>query len=198
MHKKKENVEEYLEAIYRMEEKGLAASVVRLARELRVSKPSVSQMVGKLQRLGWVAHTSYGPIRLTKKGQAQGKRIVRKHRLIEKFLAFLGLKRRLHSEACLLEHSVSDNVEQKMADALRKAEGERLWRMERGEEAKIVKIDAEPALARRLEALGLTTGTRITIFQQTPFKGAIEIIVRGTRLAIGKRIALKITARKVR
>lgn len=198
MHKKDENVEEYLEAMCRRKEKGLPIGVAQLAQELGVSAPSVSEMVRKLRRQGMVSHEPYGSVKLTGEGEAIGKRIIRKHRLIEQFLAFLGLKRRLHESACQLEHAVSDELERRMGQMMRRSGVESLGGMGRGTQARIVRIKAEPAAAKRLHALGLTVGTRIVISQKAPFRGAIEIAVRGTRLAIGRKLALRILARKVK
>lgn len=60
----------------------------------------------------------------------------------------------------------------------------------------VVDIQVELNLERRLEALGLTTGTRVTILNNDK-KGAITVKFRGTRFAMGKRIADHITVREV-
>ncbi len=125
MHKGNPQVEEYLEAIYRKKEKGEDAKTNALANELGVSPASVSEMLRRLEQRGLLVHASYKLIELTRKGEAIGKKITRRHRLIEKFLALLGVRKNLHGEACVLEHAVSDEVERAMARFIRKGRRKR-------------------------------------------------------------------------
>jgi len=115
-----DSVEEYLEAVYSFNEKGVAAKNSDLAERLGVTPPSVTQMVKRLADEGLVEYEPYKGVRLTGKGMALAQRVVRKHRLLERFLHdFLGLrKNRVHEEACKLEHSLSDEATAALCKAL--------------------------------------------------------------------------------
>jgi DtxR family Mn-dependent transcriptional regulator len=119
-----DSVEEYLEAIYTFNEKGELAKNAELAKRLRVSPPSVTQMIKKLADEGLVEYEPYKGAILTGRGMAVAQKVVRKHRLLERFLYdFLGLDRgKIHDEACRLEHSLSDEAAAALCDALDKPE----------------------------------------------------------------------------
>jgi len=106
------SVEEYLEAIYSFNEKGRLAKNSELAKRLKVAPPSVTQMVQKLAEEGLVEYEPYRGAFLTGKGTALAQNVVRKHRLLERFLhdvLGIGLDK-VHEEACRLEHGLSDEA----------------------------------------------------------------------------------------
>ncbi len=107
-----DSVEEYLEAIYTFNEKGELAKNQDLAEKLHVSPASVTQMIKKLADERLVTYEPYKGVLLTGVGNARAQKVVRKHRLLERFLHdSLGFsKEKVHDEACRLEHSVSDEV----------------------------------------------------------------------------------------
>jgi DtxR family Mn-dependent transcriptional regulator len=115
-----ESVEEYLEAIYDFNEKGKLAKTTELAKKLDVSPPSVTEMIKKLAKEGFVEYYPYKGTLLTGKGMANAQKIVRKHRLLERFLYdFLGLSQnKIHDEACRMEHSLSDEAAAALCKAL--------------------------------------------------------------------------------
>jgi len=115
-----ESVEEYLEAIYDFNEKGKLAKTTELAKKLDISPPSVTEMIKKLAQEGFVEYHPYKGTVLTGKGMAYAQRIIRKHRLLERFLYdFLGLSRgKIHDEACKMEHSLSDEAAAALCKAL--------------------------------------------------------------------------------
>lgn len=115
-----ESVEEYLEAIYAFNERGELAKNMELAKRLRVSPPSVTQMIKKLAEDGLVVYEPYKGTFLTGRGMAQAQKVVRKHRLLERFLHdFLGLRmNKIHDEACKLEHGLSDEAAAALCNAL--------------------------------------------------------------------------------
>ena len=106
------SVEEYLEAIYSFNEKGHLAKNSELAKRLKVAPPSVTQMVQKLAEEGLVEYEPYRGTLLTGKGTALAQKVVRKHRLLERFLHdVLGLDLdKVHEEACRMEHGLSDEA----------------------------------------------------------------------------------------
>ncbi|MCJ7634156.1 metal-dependent transcriptional regulator [Candidatus Bathyarchaeota archaeon] len=117
-----ESVEEYLEAIYKCNEKGEAARTTELAGKLNISPPSVTEMIKKLAYEGAVEYEPYKGAILTGRGMALAQRVVRKHRLLECFLQnILGIKReKVHDEACKLEHSLSDEASAALCKVLDK------------------------------------------------------------------------------
>ena len=114
------SVEEYLEAIYKYNEESESAKTTGLAKKLNVSPPSVTEMIKKLADKGLIKYEPYKGAILTGKGMVLAQRIVRKHRLLECFLQdFLGLKKeKVHSEACKLEHGISDEATTALCKAL--------------------------------------------------------------------------------
>ena len=116
-----ESVEEYLEAVYSFNEKGELAKNQDLSEKLKVSPPSVTEMIKKLSDEGLVTYEPYKGVLLTGKGMARAQKVVRKHRLLERFLHdTLGLKLdKVHNEACKLEHSISDETAAALCDNLK-------------------------------------------------------------------------------
>ena len=110
--------EEYCECIFELEEDDLAVIQARMAERLQVSRPAVSEMIKRLEAEGLI--TTDGAIRLTAAGQGLAQRVVRRHRLAERFLTdMLGLSwAEAHHEAGRWEHVISDAVEEAMARVL--------------------------------------------------------------------------------
>lgn len=119
-----ESVEEYLEAIYSFNEKGELAKNQQLSKKLHISPPSVTQMIQRLAQEGLVEYKPYQGVALTGKGMALAQKVVRKHRLIERFLYdFLKIPRnKIHAEACKLEHGLSDETAAALCKALNNPE----------------------------------------------------------------------------
>lgn len=111
--------EEYCEAIYELREDDVAVIQARIAERLDVSRPAVSEMIRRMEAEGLVTVLK-GAIRLTDDGLALAERVVRRHRLAERFLTdILGLSwAEAHVEAGRWEHVISDNVEQAMTRVL--------------------------------------------------------------------------------
>ena len=115
-----DSVEEYLEAIHSFNEDGEMAKTTDLAKILNVSPPSVTQMIKRLSDQGLVEYRPYKGAVLTGKGMAMAQKVVRKHRLLERFLHdFLGMGRdKIHDEACRMEHGLSDEAAAALCKAL--------------------------------------------------------------------------------
>jgi len=114
------SVEEYLEAIYNFNERGDLAKNQDLSDKLKVSPPSVTQMIQRLAEEGLVAYEPYKGTQLTGKGMALAQKVVRKHRLLEVFLYnTLKLPReKVHEQACRMEHSITDETASALCKAL--------------------------------------------------------------------------------
>lgn len=122
MHGKEisENVEEYLETIYKKSLKDNMAKTTEISKDLNIAPGSVTQMLKKLEEEGYVNYYQYKGVQLTDKGYKIAISIVRKHRLIETFLyKTLGLDvEDLHEQACAMEHALSDEAERKICQLL--------------------------------------------------------------------------------
>jgi DtxR family Mn-dependent transcriptional regulator len=111
--------EEYCEAIYELREDDVAVIQARIADRLMVSRPAVSEMIKRLESDGLVA-VDHNAITLTKNGLRLAERVVRRHRLAERFLTdILGLSwADAHKEAGKWEHVISEPVEQAIVRVL--------------------------------------------------------------------------------
>ncbi len=107
--------EEYCEAIWELTEDDIAVIQARIAERLDVSRPAVSEMIRKLDAEGLVA-TDAGKISLTAEGRRLAERVVRRHRLAERFITdVLGLSwATAHQEAGKWEHVMSTEIETAM------------------------------------------------------------------------------------
>ena len=113
------STEDYLKIIYGLGEDRDTVTTSAIAEELRISSPSVSDMIKKLYESQYISYTPYYGVRLTKKGERIALKIIRRHRLLEVFLMkFLNFPWELvHDEAERLEHVISDEFEDRL-DAL--------------------------------------------------------------------------------
>jgi DtxR family Mn-dependent transcriptional regulator len=111
--------EEYCECIFELHEDNLEVIQARIADRLQVSRPSVSEMIKRMSEEGLVV-VSGGHISLTATGEELGQRVVRRHRLAERFMTdILGLSWALaHREAGRWEHVMSIEVEEAMSERL--------------------------------------------------------------------------------
>lgn len=112
--------EDYLRALYLLEESGQSVTVNAVANRLGLSKSTVSERLKDLTVKKFVQSSPYSAIVLTKEGFEAGKKLTYKHRLLEVFLyKTLGLPQQLvHAEAEALEHALSDNLTSYLAKFL--------------------------------------------------------------------------------
>jgi DtxR family Mn-dependent transcriptional regulator len=115
------STEEYLEAIYNLTRNGKTATTTDISRRLKVSPSSVTEMFKKLAEEQYIDYSPYQGVALTSKGLAVGEKMVRKHRLLERFLhdALKIGKDKVHEEACAMEHTLSDEAERALCLALK-------------------------------------------------------------------------------
>ena len=210
-----EVVEEYLEAIYKMSLNGPVIAA-RLAEWMKVSPPTVADMLKRLSDKGLVKTSRRDGVKLTKKGLETAETMVRRHRLWERFLTdILGLHwDEVHEEACKLEHAISSpQVEEKLADMLghpetcphghpipgtkgarkREKEAKPLSQCSVGDEAIIERVaDEDPHLLQYLASLGLLPEARVAVKEIAPFKGPMLVNVCGAQYALGQEVAAKI------
>jgi len=115
-----QNIEEYLEAIYKIEKNGKKVKTTEISKNLDISPGSVTQMIKRMEKLGYLNYSQYQGVQLTENGLKIAKKITRKHRLLERFLYdILKLKKNnLHDQACEMEHSLSDEAEVALCQVL--------------------------------------------------------------------------------
>jgi DtxR family Mn-dependent transcriptional regulator len=197
--------EEYCECIFELQEDDVAVIQARIADRLQVSRPAVSEMIRRLEAEGLI--TNDGSILLTAKGLVLAQRVVRRHRLAERFLTdLLGLSwAEAHHEAGKWEHIMSDNVEAAMDRVLGSPTtcphgnpipgsnyDERpmkpLVDTEVGEAFTVLRIPEEleftPGLLDFLEASSIQPGQRGTITACSP-DGTITVEIDGRHVGVG-------------
>jgi len=112
--------EEYLQILYWLHEAGLPMTAANVARAMQLSAPTVHEMIGRLERDGYITRAADKTIAFTPTGQENAETIVSRHRLIERFLTdVLGIPwHEVHEEAERLEHAMSPVLEQRMRAAI--------------------------------------------------------------------------------
>ena len=112
--------EEYLQTIFWLQEAGLPMTGANVARAMQLSAPTVHEMIGRLERDGYVTRGSDKALAFTDNGREHAEGIVRRHRLIERFLTdVLGIPwDEVHEEAERLEHAMSPVLEARMHAAI--------------------------------------------------------------------------------
>ena len=115
-----ENIEEYLEVLYKNGSNKEQVSTTTLSKELGIAPGSVTQMLKKLETLGYINYTPYRGASLTDEGMKIAQKITRKHRILEKFLLdILKVKEEnIHDQACEMEHALSDEAERALCTML--------------------------------------------------------------------------------
>jgi DtxR family Mn-dependent transcriptional regulator len=204
-------MEDYLKAIYRIEQEGEPATTQRLAEEMDLSGASVSNMVKRLNDLNLLVHSPYRGVVLTPSGSAAALEVIRHHRLLELYLSqALGFEiDQVHEEADRLEHHVSEELETRMEQALGFPEYDPhghpiprrngavpaiadmlLGDLPSGESAVVSRIsDRDPEHLRQIDHLGIGPGTRITVLGREG--NAREVSVNGVNQALpGEMTAL--------
>jgi DtxR family transcriptional regulator, Mn-dependent transcriptional regulator len=210
-----ESVEEYLEAVYRLEREGPGVTTSGLASSLGVAPASVSGMLKKLAKDGYVEQLGRGEVKLTDKGLAVGVRVLRRHRLAERLLTdVLGMPwDQVHDEACMLEHAISSKVEARLLKLLKDpttcphgqpippsdlsdpvSHGKPLAQVPEGTRARVESVTEEfPEILRYLADIGLRPGVEITLVQKAPLGGPLTIAVNGASHAISLELAGLVT-----
>jgi DtxR family transcriptional regulator, Mn-dependent transcriptional regulator len=206
-------VEEYLESIYKLQQEHRRVSTSSLAEHLKLSAPSVSEMVKKLEGKGLLSHTEKG-VCLTEEGKSIAKKVVRRHRLSERLLTdILGFKwDEVHEEACRLEHAISPEMEDRIAESLGnprtcphghpipdkdgllvKEKVRPLSELKASGKGVIVNVfEEDPNMLKYLASLGLIPGVCVRVEEVAPFGGPLIVCVSGSRYALGREVASKI------
>jgi DtxR family Mn-dependent transcriptional regulator len=112
--------EEYLQTIFWLQEAGLPMTGANVARAMQLSAPTVHEMIGRLERDGYIKRAEDKSLSFTEHGRQHAENVVRRHRLIERFLTdVLGIPwDEVHEEAERLEHAMSPVLEARMLAAI--------------------------------------------------------------------------------
>ncbi len=193
-------VEDYVKAVYTLDERGLGpVTTTDLAHRLGVSVSSASGMVRKLGELGLVTHLRYRDVGLTRSGGRLALSVLRRHRIVELYLVeALGfLWDEVHDEAEVLEHVISERLLDRMAEKLgnptRDPHGDpipttegriveerttRLSAIEPGMAGELVRVaDAAPELLRYLADHRISLGDRVEAVERQPLGGPLLVRV---------------------
>jgi DtxR family Mn-dependent transcriptional regulator len=120
-----EQMEEYLETIYRIELEGKIARTGNIAKQLNVAPASVTDMIQKLEKLALIEYEPYKGVNLTDPGRILARRQLEKHRVMQAFLQEICNMEHAeaHDAACGMEHSIPPALENWMAAYLEKKMG---------------------------------------------------------------------------
>lgn len=109
------SMEDYLEMIYRDYLKDGYARINKIAEQLNVQAPSVTNVVQKLDKIGMLKYEKYGIVQLTDKGKNVGEFLLNRHITLESFLKKIGVKDSLLKDTEMIEHNISmealENIE---------------------------------------------------------------------------------------
>jgi DtxR family Mn-dependent transcriptional regulator len=173
--------EEYLQTLFWLQEAGLPMTGANVARAMQLSPPTVHEMIGRLERDGYITRAGDKTISFTDSGSEHAEGVVRRHRLIERFLTdVLGIPwDEVHEEAERLEHAMSPVLEERMLAAIGDAktcphghpivagtriEGVPLADVAEGASVKVLRLENEAEdLLHYLKDAGLDPGLEATV-----------------------------------
>jgi DtxR family Mn-dependent transcriptional regulator len=200
--------QDYLKAIHRLGGANELASPADIAVRLGVRAPSVTGMLKRLAEAQWIDYEPGRGARLTERGVAEARRVIRRHRLVELLLTrVLGLDwSEVDAEAEALEHAVSPRVEQALAaflgepledphghpiptreGVLEQRKLRPLCDFQPGDRVVIREAqDDDPERLRRWRALGLTPGAVVSIVGHQPLDDLFQVEVGGNAFPMGR------------
>jgi len=197
--------EEYLQTIYWLQEAGLPITGANVARAMQLSAPTVHEMIGRLESDGYIERQSDKSLRFTESGREHAAGVVRRHRLIERFLTdvFEIPWDQVHEEAERLEYWMSPVVEERMLKAIGDArtcphghpiyEGDRiegvpLADVEEGAAVTVLRFENEAEdVLHYLKETGLTPGLEGTLAASGDDEIALD--AGGDRHAVTRSVA---------
>ncbi|MGA7396730.1 MAG: metal-dependent transcriptional regulator [Solirubrobacterales bacterium] len=205
-------VEDYAKAIYSLTGWGPeTASTNDLADRLGVKAGSVSAMIKKLDEAGLVERVPYHGVRLTADGTRVALAVLRRHRLLELFLAeVLDVPwERVHDEAEVLEHALSEDLTElislKLGDpaydphgdpipdrdlTMEETRTETLADLAPGDQARFVRVsDSDSEMLSYLTKCGISVGKSLEMVDRQPFDGPVSILIEGDTHVLGLTLA---------
>jgi DtxR family transcriptional regulator, Mn-dependent transcriptional regulator len=208
---KSEAIEDYAKAIYALASRSSGpVGTSDLARRLAVTPATATAMLKRLDDRGLVRHQPYRGVTLTPAGERVALEVIRHHRLIESFLAdALGMPwDRVHAEAEVLEHYISEDLEELIAAKLGQPshdphgdpipgpdllapedDDSPLDELATGEEATFSRVsDSDPSMLRYLADRGIRPGVTLTVTGRQPFGGPLLVEVGGAEHPLGDEL----------
>ena len=189
--------QDYVKALFQLRREQQSVPTSQLAGRLSVSAAAATEMLGKLAAFGLVSYDRYRGATLTKAGESVALEMVRHHRLIEMYLAkALGYRwDEVHDEAERLEHHISEQMEQRIFEALGRPDldphgdpiptlGGQMTNVDyrsldecsAGERLTVKRVsDSDAGKLRALHKAGVTLGTRLKIVAASVYEGPIEV-----------------------
>ena len=202
-----EGAENYAKAIYQLQGPDGTVGTGVIAERLGVTPASASAMLRKLADEGLLEYTPYHGARLSSTGEQLALEMIRHHRLIELFLAeVLGMPwDRVHAEAEVLEHHISEELEEliaaKLGEPARDPHGDPipsreldlasddsvpLSQLAPGQSGTFVRVsDRDSEMLRYLDDRGIHPGVRLEVRGREPFRGPVSIEVGGRSHLLG-------------
>jgi len=212
-------VEEYLEVVYKLQEKNGAARTSDIVASLKVAPGTVTNTVERLERDGLIVHVPYKGVKLTDKGQRIALNVIRRHRLSERLLTdILHVEwEKAHEAACKLEHAIDNDVIKKVEKVLNhpktcphgnpiptkcggiiEEKSQPLVELNVKETGMIMKIiEEKPELLHYLGTLGLVPSTKIEILEKAPFDGPITLRVGKANRVLSHEVASMIKVKRL-
>ena len=197
--------EEYLQTLFWLQEAGLPMTGANVARAMQLSPPTVHEMVGRLEKDGYITRSPDKAIAFTETGEQHAGEVVSRHRLIERFLTdVLGIPwDEVHEEAERLEHAMSPVLEERMRAAIGNAktcphghpiiagariEGVPLADVEIGASVRVLRFENEAEdLLHYLKASGLEPGLEGRLLAHDDEEVVVE--AGGARCAVTRSVA---------
>ena len=211
-----EATQEYLESIYWLYEAGIERTQANLARALRVSQPSASEMLKRLADEGLVSRDEHKLIHFSDRGHEVAERIVARHRTVEAYLVkVMGIPwDDVHEEAHAMEHSISTRLETKMLEMIGEVRtcphghpigdyprepGESLPAVPAGSEVTVLRLENEAEeILHSLSGAGVPRGRRYTVVSRSgEGDGALTELEAddGTSIAVEDMVARTVSVR---
>lgn len=206
-------VQDYLKIIFSIGESSHEISTSSIAQRLSVSPASVTSMLKRLSALGYIDYHRYQGVKLTETGKTLALEVVRHHRLLEAYLfQTLGMPwDKIHDEAEVLEHALSEDLEDRIAGVLgnpthdphgdpipskngvyTQIKHAPLMEIAAGP-VKVERVsDRDPEALRYMASIGLQPGATITVESRDPFGGPVWVRVGKKRRAIGVELANRV------
>ena len=211
-----EAIEDYTKAIYTLAQRASSpVGTSELAQRLGVTPATATAMLKRLDERGLVRHQPYKGVTLTPAGERLALEVIRHHRLLESYLAeVLGMAwDRVHEEAEVLEHYISEDLERLIAAKLGEPshdphgdpipgpelaplgeDGSRpLSELRPGQTATFARVsDADPEMLRYLAERGIGPGAELTALERQPFDGPLLVQAAGGQHSLGGELLRRI------
>ncbi len=205
-------IEDYLKTIYALEQEESPVSTSRIALARSVKPGSATSMIQRLARLNLVNYEKHYGATLTEAGKQIALEVIRHHRLVELYLieALDFSWDEVHEQADILEHVISEELEEKIAAALNypsfdphgdpipsrdglmvEVETLALTDLPDNTVAVVSRVpdSADGDFLRYIAQLGLVPGSKLTVVETAPFDGPLTIEIDGRRQVVGYKTA---------